>query len=186
MGEIVDDVLEKLWLCVEVLFGHLCDWSMEHTKVGMKLHQYLVKELGVFFLEERCLELIVGDGLCLNVIGLSFTVDRIWMLDNHVQPNIRLYLLGQMRVLQGSDALDWVLIIRKWLKEAHDTLRDSRLLSSLVDVYRLWIKEQNLGICKLLLLWLLCFRFECWVDCEYWADGQLWKDCLHCKYIIVK
>ena len=71
---------------------------MKQAEVLVELHEGLVEDLGVLFLEDGGLKLVVSDGLGFLVLGLALAVDGVWVLQDHVEPDVGFDLFDEVRV----------------------------------------------------------------------------------------
>ena len=86
------------------------------------------------------------------------------MREHNIEPDIRFNLSSQVSELKRADRLNWRVVFRKRFKETDNTLRNTSLLATLMDINRWWVEEKNLCIGVFLLFRLLLERFELWVD----------------------
>ena len=101
--EIVSEIVHQGLELIELVSSHLLIVQlgyrpMKQAKVLVELHEGLVENLGVLFLEDGGLELVVGDGLGFLVLGLALAVDGVWVLQDHVEPDVGFDLLYEVRV----------------------------------------------------------------------------------------
>ena len=101
--EIVSEIVHQSLELVKFVSRHLLIVQlgyrpMEQAEVLVELHKGLVEDLGVLFLEDGGLKLVVSDGLGFLVLGLALAVDGVWVLQDHVEPDVGFDLLYEVRV----------------------------------------------------------------------------------------
>ena len=111
---------------------------MEEAEVIVVSIDQFQKDARVLLLEERLLRvvLLVGDGLLLLFDCLLGPKHVFWVCQHDVEPDILLNLLDDVRELLGTNAFDWIVILREGLEEGDDSFADAGLLPSFVDVNR--------------------------------------------------
>ena len=133
-------------------------FTMEQSQEGVVLLQHLEKDFRIFFAEVAILELGICNCLtCLRggLITIIDAVKTLWVLDDHIEPEIRFNLTEYVCVGRGRNALDRSFNLRERLKEVDDALADSDLLSLLMDIHSVRVKEHDLDVGKLLLAGLV-------------------------------
>ena len=96
-------------------------------------------------------------------LDISLRTQIPWLRDEEF---LTLNPAGDVPVLEDENlgVVCGARVISEWLEEGDDTLGDTGLLSTLVNINCLGIEEKNLGIGELLFLWLFRFWLESWVD----------------------
>ena len=152
---------------------------MKHAKVLVIALYDFVKKFRIFLLEDTGLKFIVCDSLSFLIRLLSLSIDRIWMLNDHVKPDVFFNLFDNVGIGKCWDAFNGIISIGEGFEKAYDTFRDSRLLSPFMDVNWFGVEEEDFCVCELLFLRFLGLWLQCGVNREDWAYLEFAEDCLH-------